>query len=158
MKKLMLAAAIVCVAAMSQAAATNWNFTFTNLIGSDNVTGTLGSGKVQLYALIESVETAVGPAFDFTNGRITATKSEIKGSELFEVGKTYDFWFVATDGDATYTSGTMPGITALNSDKTQTIGFSSQAGGKWSSAAPEPTSGLLLLLGVAGLALKRRRV
>ena len=34
----------------------------------------------------------------------------------------------------------------------------SQAPGNWSSvAAPEPTSGLLLLLGMAGLALKRKR-
>ena len=29
--------------------------------------------------------------------------------------------------------------------------------GAWTAAAPEPTSGLLLLLGVAGLALKRKR-
>lgn len=34
----------------------------------------------------------------------------------------------------------------------------SQAAGAWTAAAaPEPTSGLLLLLGVAGLALKRKR-
>ena len=31
------------------------------------------------------------------------------------------------------------------------------AGSAWTQAAPEPTSGLLLLLGVAGLALKRKR-
>ena len=31
------------------------------------------------------------------------------------------------------------------------------AGGEWTQAAPEPTSGLLLLLGVAGLALRRKK-
>ena len=41
------------------------------------------------------------------------------------------------------------------------LSFNSNAGtqtaGNWYSAVPEPTSGLLLLLGVAGLALKRKR-
>ena len=32
-----------------------------------------------------------------------------------------------------------------------------QAGSNWTAVAPEPTSGLLLLLGMAGLALRRRR-
>ena len=32
-----------------------------------------------------------------------------------------------------------------------------QEGGAWYTALPEPTSGLLLLLGVAGLVLRRRR-
>ena len=31
------------------------------------------------------------------------------------------------------------------------------AGGAWYTAVPEPTSGLLMLLGMAGLALKRKR-
>ena len=44
-------------------------------------------------------------------------------------------------------------------DGTLTIDLSSGAGvaGGWTQAVPEPTSGLLLLIGLAGLALKRKR-
>ena len=33
----------------------------------------------------------------------------------------------------------------------------SSAAGAWTAVAPEPTSGLLMLVGLAGLALRRRR-
>jgi hypothetical protein len=40
-----------------------------------------------------------------------------------------------------------------------TVSFSNLAStsGEWTAAVPEPTSGLLLLLGVAGLALRRKQ-
>ena len=51
---------------------------------------------------------------------------------------------------ATFTSATGMKMLAWGDQTSYT-----QGAGKW-SAVPEPTSGLLLLLGVAGLALKRK--
>ena len=50
-----------------------------------------------------------------------------------------------------------PASTASSSFTIANQSTASQAAGAWTAAAPEPTSGLLLLLGVAGLALKRKR-
>ena len=47
------------------------------------------------------------------------------------------------------------GVLKFNPDTT--VGKAGSAGAWTQSAVPEPTSGLLLLLGVAGLALKRKR-
>ena len=50
-------------------------------------------------------------------------------------------------------AGTASSSFAIQSQASYTQGNA----GAWTAAAPEPTSGLLLLLGVAGLALKRKR-
>jgi hypothetical protein len=44
----------------------------------------------------------------------------------------------------------------FNNSLALNAGFGTQASNTW-VAVPEPTSGLLMLLGVAGLALKRKR-
>lgn len=57
-------------------------------------------------------------------------------------------YVLTSEVSASWTSGTGAKV----------LGFGSQASATWTAASvPEPTSGLLLLLGMAGLALKRKR-
>ena len=69
-------------------------------------------------------------------------------------------WGTVDDKVYTFTSNTKAGVVA-QATTTPTVGFgnmatATQAAGAW-AAVPEPTSGLLMLLGMAGLALKRKR-
>ena len=57
-------------------------------------------------------------------------------------------------GDTVATTVTSVGNSMIGTFNAKTM---TQAASNWTAAAPEPTSGLLLLLGVAGLALKRKR-
>ena len=85
----------------------------------------------------------------FSSGTLTAFAVVVDSTDLATAGK----YFLVSDGatkSATFTSAT--GMKALAwGDQTSYT----QGAGKW-SAVPEPTSGLLLLLGMAGLALKRK--
>ena len=85
----------------------------------------------------------------FSSGSLTAFAVVVDSTDL----ATANNYFIVSDGTtktATFTSAT--GIKALAwGDQTSYT----QGAGKW-SAVPEPTSGLLLLLGMAGLALKRK--
>lgn len=64
--------------------------------------------------------------------------------------------YIVAQGSPT-TSGFTPNLDASALNKNFIMG--SQSGATWyaTSSVPEPTSGLLLLLGMAGLALKRKR-
>ncbi len=85
----------------------------------------------------------------FSSGTLTAFAVVVDSTDL----ATAENYFFVSDGatkSATFTSAT--GIKNLAwGDQTSYT----QGAGKW-SAVPEPTSGLLLLLGMAGLALKRK--
>ena len=172
----MIAAAIVCAAALAQASAFKWN-TSTGLVKA-GTTETMASGVTayvfditgsSLSALFADVK-----AGDFSkalDSYATDSAGKIAAREVtYDVG-TYDFALVAVDGDNFFISN------ALTSKKVTTMspvnvpfGLKSQSnsgtimnaadgykGNGWYQTVPEPTSGLLLLLGVAGLALKRKR-
>ena len=87
----------------------------------------------------------------FSSGSLTAFAVVVDSTDLASA----QHYFLASGGaekTATFTSATGAKMLAFGIQATIT-----QAEGGWTATAvPEPTSGLLLLLGMAGLALKRK--
>ena len=89
---------------------------------------------------------------------------KVTGADL-TVGSTFDAIFVVSNGEKYWASDAVKGVSAMEDDSIDT-GYKVAALQLQNASAimqadmqavPEPTSGLLLLLGVAGLALKRKR-
>jgi len=76
--------------------------------------------------------------------------SEYLAMLFYDNGKDHQFRVMVNDPDD------VAGGNALFTDDAIASEFSAKNSGAW-TAAPEPTSGLLLLLGMAALALKRKR-
>ena len=198
MKKLMIAAAIVCAAAASQAAVVKWNWNGTVQDGwKDTGTYAAQAGTMYIYNANSIGQQAVLDAFlagnDWTSGSMdsyTSANGQMASGYARTLADPYtsfkpvrdqsgddyaDFFYamVVTDGDDKYLflSATnnkainkMGGDTALAgavlTPSKNFVGDETSfatGGAGWYTAVPEPTSGLLLLLGVAGLALRRRR-
>ena len=196
MKKLMIAAAIVCAAAMSQAAQINWAVNANSWTYADGTKpGQTVSSKVQpqqdIYIINAqnwaAIKAAIeGGATSFTvDGTVagilgknttTGTKGAIaetpSSSTRLMAGQTYSFAYLVIDtrGDETqyFASSAIPKAAWQPGDETygekMSIAFTSTqygtsglSGGWQTVAVPEPTSAMLMLLGVAGLALRRRR-
>ena len=177
MKKLMIAAAILCAAAMSQAASLAWgSYAFLNSGEADSDWFTGGQGYLVLVTDAENF--SVSDDLTITGGTLLtgagsrnayvdgAVEGSIDGSAFgAEDGMKYTFAILATNNGA---SDALPTDGLYGVDGFYEITWNKDTGASWDASeehmaavttavVPEPTSGLLLLLGMAGLALKRKR-
>ena len=197
MKKLVLTAAIACIAAIGQAATTNWGWSTGTAVMKDGygkdgasytpvaISTTLfllavaDSGYTTQDALYQALKGGTKSIADIkamaldsyttgADGKMTAAR-EFPRTDA-ETGTTYYYaiFAVSADEDYVYFSASKqanavdpPGASSVQIATGTSANFkttdSVAAGGWYSSPVPEPTSGLLVLLGIAGLALKRRR-
>ena len=172
MKKLLTLAAIVVLAATTHAAAVGWTIMgAANYKNNDYSLFVIGQNGVtdlaQITALIAADADVSSYAFASgsvaANGSImvTATASgktiTYSGSGMDE----YSAFAVIWNGDATEATYTSTVKISMDNDATsKTFTFGNQTANLTANSfavVPEPTSGLLMLVGLAGLALRRRR-
>ena len=127
----------------------------------DVISGALASDKLSV-ATLESA--AIGKTtVTGAEGIIDGHTADLTGLANDTVYKFYSI-IVSVDGKYAFEAAVNDLRTnAITGEATLAAGdmwekTSSQGGWKTVSAIPEPTSGLLILIGMAGLALKRRRV
>ncbi len=179
MKKLMVAIAAVTLAGIAQAAALNWtSSTFLWDTSTDAKATSISGGAIMLCLINDGADWTKGvtdlDAGVLVTSGMAAAIGRVKGSDEGAFSWTYSsgtldngdvltVLFKDTDGKYSqleYVSGGKVTdtytVSGLAGDTSTLTTFEFASAGNF-TVAPEPTSGLLMLLGVAGLALRRRR-
>lgn len=179
MKKILILAVALAIGVVAEAANVSWNtgkLYLPNADGTWSTTAatadTVGSWAITV-AFYDSTQASFAAGGDLSDSSITTLSGALNGTATgFENGKTYYMSAILTytTDDYTFTkefekvafSTKTTGATSANMQQTtvfasKMIDTTTPLGWTITSNVPEPTSGLLLLLGVAGLALKRRR-
>ncbi len=178
MKKLMIAAAIVCAAAMSQAASITWgsDYNYVDKDGNVMTEAKADAGKFVLVYLgngtadwgsasvVNEGTTSFGSAMGKLSAKATGTLNFVYGSEGAPVeNDIFGVMFRDTEGNLKQLE-TIDGVPIATEFKITGMtdntwaGNMSFSGSNYTVASvPEPTSALMLLLGVAGLALRRKQ-
>ena len=184
MKKLMMAVAIVCATVAANAATLKWGTSYEVMNATDSgfttasVAYLINSATLTQSAIYDAV--IAGATLDeAVAGKYVGTQAMFEGAtEVATVSgldagamKAYMVVFDSALNALYFSEELTKSLPATGSVKfgfsndssmssvmADMSGFNTSAGGWVSTAAvPEPTSGLLMLLGMAGLALRRRR-
>lgn len=153
MKKLLIVAAIIVAGVCANAASFKWAVS-----GMTEMDGTTAlSGTATLYAYLATADVSTAKAVDTQTmtGGVISNADAVFTSDSLVGGSTYKFYYTIEDSKGnSYVSATK----ASRAQATATVSLTfATTGGTW-TAVPEPTSGLLMFLGMAGLALRRKRV
>ena len=181
MKKLLIIA-VAMAAVAANAAAFNWKTSTTGKIYEAGTTTLLGSATAYLFDAGTVSQAAVLTAFN--DGKALSTLGYVDTTSVasgvinksfdvpgaYSAGDTFAGYFALVVDDSIYIGPSVSVETPATGTKAMNFNAkaSSQAaaldisggysGAGWYTASvPEPTSGLLMLLGMAGLALRRRR-
>ena len=177
MKKLICVLAIAATAITASASSVSWGLSAGQSLDSTKVdagtaylvytTGTLNWGALETMTSFDASSlaavgfTATVDTFSYSNSKLSNTISitpttQVGGSAIG--GGQKQMYIVVIDNggkDIAYTAA--PTVVNVQ-NSTFPVGATKIATAfTYAEAVPEPTSGLLLLLGVAGLALKRKR-
>ena len=179
MKKLMIAAAAVCTAAVTQAASVYWGGAVATVDGNGYLPA--GTQAALLYSSVAftadatSLSSWAKDATSDNGGSILATytmnasdAANASFSSTYSFDGSADGYFAVLvlndkgDKASYYYVGEITGTDGASSPKDLGVnmdwgGTEYLTSGGYTVNVPEPTSGLLLLLGMAGLALKRKR-
>ena len=181
MKKLIIAVATVAMAVAVQAASISWGSTgYLWDTATDAKATSIDGGTIVLCLINDGSDWANGVT-DLDTGVLTtsgmaAAIGKVKGSSSGNYSFSYDgslikngdvltVLFKDTDGkysELTYVDTTKGAVTdtytvsGLSGDDSVLSGFSFATQGNFQTV-PEPTSAMLMLLGMAGLALRRKQ-
>ena len=180
MKKLAILAAAAMIGISASAASVVWKTTTGLYDGTGGTTTQAGTAYLVLSTYSQATLLA-----DLRDGKDFATlmnANSIKNGTLGSNGKfasaiSFDYgsggdtlsaYTAVLVGDKVYLSATKSaelmdvgsaslGFTLGTNSKNAALDTAFSAAGWYTASVPEPTSGLMLLLGIAGLALKRKR-
>lgn len=187
MKKLMIMAAVTIMAVAAQAASITWgarniyipvaadaSVSQAGIVASSGTKFAAGALTVSLYWVGTAGDVHIGDFATTAEGKIDAqvigdgTTSSLYLAMVADQGETWkpEYHVTATyetaDGVYAY-DGSVVSTTAVGDLASKAVAATANfsTAGSWNytaKAIPEPTSGILMLIGLAGLALRRKHV
>ena len=174
MKKLMITLATVALGAAVQASTVSWGAanigpvksgddmsTYTAYIVDD---ASYAYNKVTDSTVLDAIKVAASST-DLVKTSSTATTGKLPSglsfTDSYITGNTPSYYLIFVNGDESKFAVSQLKQGTVTQAGTLAMGFTNQASytsaDKWAAIAPEPTTGLLMLLGMGALALRRRR-